>query len=49
MNANAFNEIFLHNFTCTWERLSFPDTLSRAPIYRKVSCEEQALADDVKA
>ena len=29
--------------------LVIPDTLSRAPIYRKVSCEEQALADDVKA
>ena len=25
-----------------------PDTLSRAPIYRKLSCEEQALADNVK-
>ena len=29
--------------------LVIPDTLSRTPIYRKVSCEEQALADDVKA
>ena len=29
--------------------LVIPDTLSRVPIYRKVSCEEQALADDVKA
>ena len=29
--------------------LVIPDTLSHAPIYRKVSCEEQALADDVKA
>ena len=29
--------------------LVIPDTLSRAPIYRKVSCEEQALADHVKA
>ena len=29
--------------------LVMPDTLSRAPIYRKVSCEEQTLADDVKA
>ena len=29
--------------------LVIPDTLSRAPIYRKVSCEEQAFADDVKA
>ena len=26
-----------------------PDTLSHAPIYRKVSCEEQPLADDIKA
>ena len=29
--------------------LVIPDPLSRAPIYRKVSCEEQALEDDVKA
>ena len=29
--------------------LIIPDTLSRALIYRKVSCEEQALADDVNA
>ena len=29
--------------------LIIPDTLSRAPIYRKVSCEEQVLAEDVKA
>ena len=29
--------------------LILPDTLSRAPIYRKVSCEEQASAADVKA
>ena len=29
--------------------LVIPDTLSRAPIYRKVSCEQQASADDVKA
>ena len=29
--------------------LVIPDPLSRAAIYRKVSCEEQALADDVKA
>ena len=29
--------------------LVIQDTSSRSPIYRKVSCEEQALADDVKA
>ena len=29
--------------------LIIQNTLPRAPIYRKVSCEEQALADDVKA
>ena len=29
--------------------LVLPNTLFHAPIYRKVSCEEQALADNVKA
>ena len=29
--------------------LVIPDTLSRAPVCRKVSCEKQALADDIKA
>ena len=29
--------------------LVIPDTLSRAPIYRKVSCKEQVLADHIKA
>ena len=28
--------------------LVIPDTLSRAPIYRNVNCEEQPLVDDVK-